>query len=159
MDSRKWLGLSLSLHMIFHPPGAQRRLLSMEVAPFQQASHKSHDLIFVCRYLLCLHFYGACFCPIGQSRAWDQSQSQCGRGLHENMYTGRSDILEVVIVAVWCRSQKWKWWREIRRLCNNPEKKKKKDGLHQSNDNGSFKKCLDSEYRLKGDLIFTLLSP
>lgn len=39
------------------------------------------------------------------------------------------------------------------------QKKKKKDGLHQSNDNGSFKKCLDSEYRLKGDLIFTLLSP
>lgn len=36
--------------------------------------------------------------------------------------------------------------------------KRNDDGLYQGDDNGSFKKCLDSEYSWKNDLICILLS-
>ena len=103
--------------------------------------------------LLKPHF---CSHPIGQSKSQGQSQGQCGRGLHKNTDAWKPDTLELLIAAVWHRSQKWKSQRAIRRLYNNTERND--DGLHRGDDNGSFKKCLDSEYSWKNDLICILLS-
>ena len=106
--------------------------------------------------LSCLYLYGVGLCPIGQSKSQGQSQGQCGRGLHKNTDAWKPDTLELLIAAVWHRSQKWKSQRAIRRLYNNTERND--DGLHRGDDNGSFKKCLDSEYSWKNDLICILLS-
>ena len=70
-----------------------------------------------------LYLYGVCSHLIGQSKSQGQSQGWRGPGLHRSTDAWRSDPLEVFLVAIWHRSQKWKSRSAVRRLYNNPEKK------------------------------------
>lgn len=140
VDSRKWLGLSFSLSIICHLPGGQTRLFyGSGTLPTGPASDPK-------------------FAHISLAQASHKAnprvsvgQDYIGIQMHEGQIHWKSFLLQSDTGAKSGNRREQLGGSTIIQKRNG-------DGLHQGDDNGSFKMCLDSECSWKDNLICILWS-
>ena len=141
MDSRKWLGLSFSLSIIFHLPGGQTRLSFVEVAPFQQGKPLIPSAYDTFTYMVFAHISLAKASHKANPRV-GVGQDYTGVQMHEGQIHWKSFLLQSDTGA---KSGN----HGVQLGGSTIIQRRNDDGLHQGDDNGSFKTCLDSEYGWK----------